>query len=73
MTASKHAETAVDCKNGHFALGTSAFSLDAQTLRGTIISTSDGPACGSPAPITSAPVVLFMDKASPVKNLPAQR
>ncbi len=62
-TASRHSETAVDCKNGYFAPGTSAFSLDAQSLRGTIISTSDGPACGSPAPITSGPVIVFMDKA----------
>lgn len=62
-TASRHSETAVDCKNGYSAPGTSVFSLDAQTLRGTIISTSDGAACGSPAPITSGPVIVFMDKA----------
>jgi len=45
------------------ARGTSVFSLDAQTLRGTIVSTSDSPACGSPAPITSGPVIVVMDRA----------
>ena len=62
-TASQHKATAVDCKNGYSAPGTSVFSLNPQTLRGTIVSTSDGPACGSPAPITSGPVIVFMDKA----------
>jgi hypothetical protein len=61
--ASLHQATAVDCRNGYSAPGTSVFSLDAQTLRGTIVSTSDGPACGSPVPITSGPVTVFMDKA----------
>lgn len=62
-TATRHTETAVDCKNGYSAPGTSVFSMDAQTLRGTIVSTSDGPACGSPTPITSGPVIFFMDFA----------
>jgi hypothetical protein len=62
-TGSQHKATAVDCKNGYSAAGTSVFSLDAQTLRGAIVSTSDGPACGSPTPITSGPVIVFMDKA----------
>ena len=62
-TASLHKATAVDCKNGYSAPGTSVFTLNPQTLRGTIVSTSDGPACGSPAPITSGPVIVFMDKA----------
>ena len=61
--ASLHQATAVDCRNGYSAPGTSVFSLDAQTLRGTIVSTSDGPACGSPAPITSGPIIVFLDKA----------
>lgn len=61
--ASRHSVTAVDCRNGYSAPGTSVFSLDPANLRGTIISTSDGPACGSPAPITSGPVIVFMDKA----------
>ena len=61
--ASLHQVNAVDCRNGFSAPGTSVFSLDAQTLKGTIVSTSDGPACGSPAPITSAPVILVMDTA----------
>lgn len=54
---------AVDCKNGTAAPGTSVLSLDAQTLRGTVISTSEGPACGSPAPITAGPVYIKMDQA----------
>jgi hypothetical protein len=29
-----------------------------------IVSTSEGPVCGSPAPITNGPVIVFMDKAS---------
>ena len=59
-TASLHSETAVDCKNGYFAPGTSVFSVDDQTLKGAIVSTSDGPACGSPAPITASPVIVSM-------------
>jgi len=59
-TASRHSDTAVNCMNGYFASGTSVFSVDAQTLRGTIVSTSDGPACGSPAPITNAPVSVSL-------------
>jgi hypothetical protein len=59
-TASRHSDTAVNCANGYFAPGTSVFSVDAQTLTGTIVSTSDGPACGSPAPITNAPVSVSM-------------
>jgi hypothetical protein len=53
----------VDCKNGTAAAGTSDLSLDARTLRGTVISTSDGPACGSPNPITGEPVHIAMDQA----------
>jgi hypothetical protein len=59
-TASRHSETAVTCRNGFFAPGTSVFSVDDQTLKGTIVSTSDGPACGSPAPITNAPILVSM-------------
>jgi hypothetical protein len=59
-TASRHSDTAVNCWNGYFAPGTSVFSVDAQTLTGDIVSTSDGPACGSPAPITNAPVSVSM-------------
>jgi hypothetical protein len=62
-TGSVHRVDAVDCKNGTAAPGTSELSLDAQTVRGTIISTSDGPACGSPAPITGGPVYIVMDHA----------
>lgn len=62
-TGTVHRPDAVDCKNGTAAPGTSALSLDAQTLRGTVISTSDGPACGSPAPITGGPVFIDMDHA----------
>jgi hypothetical protein len=62
-TATRHSETAVNCKNGYSAPGTSVFSMDAHTLRGTIVSTSDGPACGSPAPITNGPIIFFMDFA----------
>ena len=54
---------AVDCKNGTAAPGTSVLSLDAQTLRGTVISTTEGPACGSPAPITAGAVYIDMDQA----------
>ncbi len=62
-TGSVHRPDAVDCKNGTAAAGISNLSLDAVTLRGTIISTSDGPACGSPAPITTGPVYMAMDQA----------
>ncbi len=62
-TATVQRPDAVDCKNGTHASGTSTLSLDAQTLRGTIVGTSDGPACGSPMPITGGPVSLVMDKA----------
>jgi hypothetical protein len=62
-TATRHSADAVDCRNGTSAPGTSVFSLDAQTLKGTIVSTSDGPACGSPVPITGAPEIFFMGKA----------
>lgn len=62
-TATLHRPDAVDCRNGTSAPGTSVFSLDAETLRGTIVSTSDGPACGSPVPITGGPEIVFMDKA----------
>jgi hypothetical protein len=53
--ATLHRPDAVDCRNGTFAAGTSEFSLDAETLRGTIVGTSDGPACGSPMPVTEEP------------------
>ena len=59
-TASRHSETAVSCMNGYFAPGTSVFTIDDQTLKGTIVSTSDGPACGSPAPITAATILVSM-------------
>ncbi|WP_164478421.1 hypothetical protein [Mycolicibacterium stellerae] len=62
-TGSVKRPDAVDCKNGTAAAGTSVLSLDAQTLRGTVIGTSDGPACGSPAPITGGPVYIGMDQA----------
>jgi hypothetical protein len=62
-TATLHRPDAVDCKNGTFAPGTSQFSLDAATLRGTIIGTSDGPACGSPTPITGNTVYIVMGQA----------
>lgn len=62
-TGSVKRPDAVDCKNGTWVPGTSQLSLDAQTLRGTVISTSDGPACGSPAPITAGPVYIAMDQA----------
>lgn len=62
-TAELHRNNAVNCRNGYFAPGTSEFSLDDQTLRGTIVSTSDGPACGSPVPITNEPIIVFMDFA----------
>lgn len=51
---------AVDCKNGTAAPGKITFSLDAETFRGTVIGTSDGPACGSPTPITRGPVFITM-------------
>ena len=59
-TASLHRPDAVDCRNGYSAPGTSEFSLDAATLRGTIIGTSDGPACGSPTPITGGTMYFAM-------------
>lgn len=59
-TGSVKRPDAVDCKNGTAAPGTSDLSLDAQTLRGTVVSTSDGPACGSPTPITGGPVYILM-------------
>ena len=59
-TADLHSHIAVDCRNGYFAPGTSVFSVDDQTLKGAIVSTSDGPACGSPARITAAPVLVSM-------------
>jgi hypothetical protein len=62
-TGSVRRPDAVDCKNGTAAPGTSALSLDAQTLRGTVIGTSDDPACGSPTPITGGPVYIIMDHA----------
>ena len=62
-TGSVKRPDAVDCKNGTAAPGTSELSLDAVTLRGTVVSTSDGPACGSPAPITGGPVYIAMDQA----------
>jgi hypothetical protein len=62
-TGSVKRPDAVDCKNGTAAPGTSVLSLDAQTLRGTVISTSEGPACGSPAPITAGAVYIDMDQA----------
>jgi hypothetical protein len=63
--ATRHTDNAVDCRNGTFAPGTSQLSVDAGTskMRGTIISTSDGPACGSPTPITAGTVFIYMDKA----------
>ncbi len=62
-TGSVHRPDAVDCKNGTAAPGTSELSLDAVTLRGTVVSTSDGPACGSPTSITTGPVYIAMDQA----------
>src|SRR5262249_39615125 len=62
-SATRHTPNAVNCRNGTFAPGTSQLSLNPQTMRGTIISTSDGPACGSPTPITAGTVYIVMDKA----------
>ena len=62
-TATLHRPNAVACRNGTVAPGTSVFSLDAETLKGTIVGTSDGPACGSPTPITGGPMFFIMDKA----------
>jgi hypothetical protein len=59
-TATRHSDDAVDCRNGFFAPGTSVFSVDETTLKGAIVSTSDGPACGSPAQITNPPVRVTM-------------
>ena len=63
--ATRHRPDAVNCRNGTFAPGSSQLVLDAGTtkMRGTIISTSDGPACGSPTPITAGTVFIYMDKA----------
>jgi hypothetical protein len=62
-TATLHKADAIDCRNGTSAPGTSVLSLDAATLRGTIVGTSDGPACGSPAPITGGALYFAMDQA----------
>ncbi|OBK76277.1 hypothetical protein A5651_06630 [Mycobacterium sp. 1274761.0] len=62
-TGSTHRAEAVDCKNGTWASGTMVLSLDPQTLRGKIVSSSDGPACGSPTPITAGTVDLQMGHA----------
>ena len=62
-TATLHRPDAVDCRNGFSAPGTSVMSIDGNTLRGTIISTSDGPACGSPAPVTAGTEFFAMGKA----------
>jgi hypothetical protein len=59
-TGSTHRQEAVDCKNGTWASGTLVLSVDPQMLRGTVISSSDGPACGSPTPITAGTVDLLM-------------
>ena len=68
--ATRHTPDAVNCRNGTFAPGTSQLVLDtgtntagSPTMKGTIISISDGPACGSPTPITAGTVFLYMDKA----------
>ena len=62
-TATVQRADAVDCRNGTAAPGTSVLSLDAETLQGTMVSTSDGPACGSPTPITGPSIFIIMDKA----------
>jgi hypothetical protein len=62
-TATLHRPDAVDCRNGTSAPGTSVLSLDAATLRGTIVGTSDGPACGSSAPVTGNAMFFAMDQA----------
>ena len=62
-TATIKTPYAVDCKNGIFAPGTSVLTLDAATLRGTIVGTSDGPACGSPAPMTGGATFVTLDQA----------
>jgi hypothetical protein len=62
-TGSTHRQQAVDCKNGTWASGTLVLSLDPQTLRGTIVPSSDGPACGSPTPITGGTVDVQMGRA----------
>ena len=62
-TATLHRPDAVDCRNGTSAPGTSVFSLDDATMRGTIVGTSDGPACGSPTPITGGAMIFAIDKA----------
>ncbi len=59
-TGSTHSQEAVDCKNGTWASGTLVLSVDPQTLRGTIVGSSDGPACGSPTPITAGTVDLLL-------------
>jgi hypothetical protein len=58
-----HRPDAVNCENGFAAPGWSEFTLDADTLHGNIVSTSDGPACGSPTPITTSPIFVVMDLA----------
>jgi hypothetical protein len=62
-TATLHRPDAVDCRNGYSAPGTSVLTLNAATLHGTIVGTSDGPACGSPAPITGGAMSFVMDQA----------
>jgi hypothetical protein len=65
-TATIKTPMAVDCKNGVFAPGTSVMNLnavDSRTLRGTIVGTSDGPACGSPTPITAGATMVTLDQA----------
>ena len=59
-TLSAATPTAIYCADGSVAPGTANFTVDAASMKGTIVSKSAGPACGSPGVITgrSTPFTL---------------
>jgi hypothetical protein len=57
-----HRADAVNCLSGEKAPGTTSFTIDAVTLNGTAVATTDGPACGYSTPYTGDPSALTLTK-----------
>jgi hypothetical protein len=57
-----HRADAVNCNAGGKAAGTTTFTIDAVTLNGTAVATTDGPACGYSTTYTGEPSALTLTK-----------
>lgn len=61
-TMAVHRADAVNCYTGGKASGTTNFTIDAVTLNGTAVGTTDGPACGYSTSHTGDPSVFTLTK-----------